>query len=120
MIALRKGESLAEVVPERGAICSRLRLGPSEMLFLDPATLADAKKNVRGGIPLLFPIAGKPDPGSSLPLYLKALGETLSIALLGTTLAAVMALPVSCPVRRRVERNSGRSLVSPAMPATSR
>jgi phosphonate transport system permease protein len=36
-----------------------------------------------------------PDPGSSLPLYLKALGETLSIALLGTTLAALLALPVS-------------------------
>jgi phosphonate transport system permease protein len=36
-----------------------------------------------------------PDPGSSLPLYLKALGETLSIALLGTTLAALFALPVS-------------------------
>jgi len=36
-----------------------------------------------------------PDPGSSLPLYLKSLGETLSIALLGTTLAALMALPVS-------------------------
>src|SRR5450631_1140401 len=33
-----------------------------------------------------------PDPGASLPLYLKALGETLSIALLGTTIAA---LPVS-------------------------
>ena len=36
-----------------------------------------------------------PDPGSSLPLYLRALGETLSIALLGTTLAAVFALPVT-------------------------
>jgi phosphonate transport system permease protein len=36
-----------------------------------------------------------PDPGSSLPLYLKSLGETLSIALLGTTLAALAALPVS-------------------------
>ena len=36
-----------------------------------------------------------PDPGSSLPLYLKALGETLSIALLGTTIAAMFALPVS-------------------------
>ena len=30
-----------------------------------------------------------PDPGSSLPAYLSALGETLSIALLGTTIAAV-------------------------------
>jgi phosphonate transport system permease protein len=36
-----------------------------------------------------------PDPGSSLPLYLKALGETLSIALLGTTIAAIGALPIS-------------------------
>ena len=36
-----------------------------------------------------------PDPGASLPAYLVALGETLSIALLGTTIAAVAALPVS-------------------------
>jgi phosphonate transport system permease protein len=36
-----------------------------------------------------------PDPGSSLPAYLVALGETLSIALLGTTIAAVFALPVA-------------------------
>ena len=43
-----------------------------------------------------------PDPGSSLPLYLKALGETLSIALLGTTLAAVMALPVSLFAARNI------------------
>jgi phosphonate transport system permease protein len=43
-----------------------------------------------------------PDPGSSLPVYLKALGETLSIALLGTTLAAVLALPVSLLAARNV------------------
>jgi phosphonate transport system permease protein len=43
-----------------------------------------------------------PDPGSSLPVYLKALGETLSIALLGTTLAAVFALPVSLLAARNV------------------
>jgi len=43
-----------------------------------------------------------PDPGSSLPLYLKAMGETLSIALLGTTLAALMALPVSLFAARNV------------------
>src|SRR5258708_39329795 len=43
-----------------------------------------------------------PDPGSSLPLYLKAMGETLSIALLGTTLAAVFALPVSLLAARNV------------------
>jgi phosphonate transport system permease protein len=43
-----------------------------------------------------------PDPGTSLPLYLKALGETLSIALLGTTIAAVFALPVSLLAARNV------------------
>jgi phosphonate transport system permease protein len=43
-----------------------------------------------------------PDPGSSLPLYVKALGETLSIALLGTSLAAIVALPVSLLAARNV------------------
>jgi len=43
-----------------------------------------------------------PDPGPSLPIYLKALGETLSIALLGTTLAAVLALPVSLLAARNI------------------
>ena len=43
-----------------------------------------------------------PDPGSSLPVYLKALGETLSIALLGTTLGALFALPVSLLAARNV------------------
>jgi phosphonate transport system permease protein len=43
-----------------------------------------------------------PDPGSSLPLYLEALGETLSIALLGTTLAALLALPVSLLAARNI------------------
>jgi phosphonate transport system permease protein len=43
-----------------------------------------------------------PDPGSSLPLYLKALGETLSIALLGTTLAAIFAFPLGLLAARNV------------------
>jgi phosphonate transport system permease protein len=43
-----------------------------------------------------------PDPGSSLPAYLAALGETLSIALLGTTIAAVLALPVSLLAARNI------------------
>jgi phosphonate transport system permease protein len=43
-----------------------------------------------------------PDPGSSLPAYLTALGETLSIALLGTTIAAIAALPVSLLAARNI------------------
>ncbi|XUM25029.1 phosphonate ABC transporter, permease protein PhnE [Bradyrhizobium oligotrophicum S58] len=43
-----------------------------------------------------------PDPGASLPTYLKSMGETLSIAMLGTTLAAVLALPVSLLAARNI------------------
>lgn len=43
-----------------------------------------------------------PDPGASLPVYLAAMGETLSIALLGTALAAVLALPVSLLAARNI------------------
>ncbi|WP_338697481.1 phosphonate ABC transporter, permease protein PhnE [Bradyrhizobium sp. 26S5] len=43
-----------------------------------------------------------PNPGASFPLYMQALGETLSIALLGTTLAALLALPVSLLAARNI------------------
>ncbi|MEW6642235.1 MAG: phosphonate ABC transporter, permease protein PhnE [Pseudomonadota bacterium] len=43
-----------------------------------------------------------PDPGASLPTYLTALGETLSIAILGTVLAAIAAFPVSLLAARNV------------------
>jgi len=43
-----------------------------------------------------------PDPGASLPTYLTALGETLSIAILGTVVAAVAAFPVSLFAARNV------------------
>ncbi len=47
---------------------------------------------------MMFP----PNPGSSLPTYLAAMGETLSIALLGTVLAALFALPVSLLAARNI------------------
>ncbi|WP_342727269.1 phosphonate ABC transporter, permease protein PhnE [Bradyrhizobium sp. B097] len=43
-----------------------------------------------------------PNPGASFPLYMQALCETLSIALLGTTLAALFALPVSLLAARNI------------------
>lgn len=58
VLSTKSGE-LVEVVPERGAIVTRYRSKGEEVLFLDPATLADRSKNVRGGVPVLFPIAGK-------------------------------------------------------------
>ena len=59
MEALAFGDVSAEVVPERGALLTALRVGARDVLYLDRATLDDPTKNVRGGIPLLFPFAGK-------------------------------------------------------------
>ena len=47
------------MVPERGAIATSLQVAGREVLYLDRATLEDPAKNVRGGIPVLFPYAGK-------------------------------------------------------------
>ncbi len=43
-----------------------------------------------------------PDPGGHLVTYLNALGETLAIALLGTLLGAVLALPLGVLAARNV------------------
>lgn len=43
-----------------------------------------------------------PDPGTSFPTYLVAMGETLSIAFLGSLLAAILALPVSLLAARNI------------------
>lgn len=58
-VVLEGGGSLAEIVPSRGGLVARFRVGDDELLFLDEATLADPAKNVRGGVPVLFPFAGK-------------------------------------------------------------
>jgi len=56
---LRVADAVAEVLPERGALVSRWAVGADELLFLDAATVTDRSKNVRGGIPVLFPLAGR-------------------------------------------------------------
>jgi len=59
LVTLRSGDVMAEVVPARGALVAGLRVGATDVLYLDQATLDDPTKNVRGGIPVLFPFAGK-------------------------------------------------------------
>jgi galactose mutarotase-like enzyme len=66
-IALASGDVTAQVVPGRGGIVTALAVAGSEILFLDRATLDDATKNVRGGIPILFPFAGKLEDERFLP-----------------------------------------------------
>src|ERR1700761_8295200 len=51
--------SLVVLAPARGAIVTRFHAGDRELLFLDESTLTDPTKNVRGGIPLLFPSPGR-------------------------------------------------------------
>jgi galactose mutarotase-like enzyme len=58
-LRLSHGQVSCEVVPERGAIVTSLVVAGTPVLYLDRATLEDPTKNVRGGIPVLFPYAGK-------------------------------------------------------------
>ena len=50
---------------------------------------------------MMFP----PTPGTRLPLYLHALGETVAIAFLGTLLAAVFAFPIGFLAAKNVVPN---------------
>jgi galactose mutarotase-like enzyme len=56
-----QARSAVSIVPGRGAIATKFRVGDRELLYLDEATLQDPQKNVRGGIPVLFPSPGKLD-----------------------------------------------------------
>jgi galactose mutarotase-like enzyme len=54
-----RSQSRVTIAPARGALVTSFRVGERELLYLDQATLNDATKNVRGGIPVLFPTPGK-------------------------------------------------------------
>ncbi|NMO18319.1 aldose epimerase [Pyxidicoccus fallax] len=72
--ALVDGGCRVEVIPSRGALVTRMTVDGDEVFYLDEATVADPAKNVRGGIPVLFPNAG-PLPGDTYP----ADGESYSL-----------------------------------------
>ena len=56
---LRDGEAVAEVVPARGGLVSRFEVGPVAVLAVDDEAVYGGGRNVRGGIPILFPTAGR-------------------------------------------------------------
>lgn len=58
-----RGDVRAAVSPERGAIVTALSIGGAGVLFMNRATFGDPAKNVRGGIPILFPFCGKLEGG---------------------------------------------------------
>jgi galactose mutarotase-like enzyme len=64
---LEDGQARVELIPSRGALVTRMNVGGDELLYLDESTVVDLSKNVRGGIPVLFPTAGKL-PGDTYPV----------------------------------------------------
>lgn len=66
-----------------------------------PAKFLDGLGKLGTVVTLMVP----PDPGSQLRKYVAALGETLSIAFLGTLGAAILALPVSMLAAKNVVAN---------------
>jgi len=71
-IAIHNGDVRATVAPARGALVSDLLVGDKQVLYLDRGTFDDETKNVRGGIPVLLPYAGKLENGT-----LKAAGTQM-------------------------------------------
>lgn len=51
--------SWVKVAPERGGIIIGFGVNGEELLFLNKETFYDSAANVRGGIPILFPISGQ-------------------------------------------------------------
>ena len=51
-------EATVFLAPARGGIVTRFVVGDRPVLFLDETTLLDSSKNIRGGVPVLFPSPG--------------------------------------------------------------
>lgn len=52
-------DSKVSICPQRGGIVIGCRLHGEELLYLDRDTFLDPSANIRGGIPILFPICGQ-------------------------------------------------------------
>jgi galactose mutarotase-like enzyme len=59
LITLSDAGNRAVIAPARGALVTSFNVSGRELLYMDESTLRDASKNVRGGIPVLFPTPGK-------------------------------------------------------------
>lgn len=58
-----KTDACLKVAPERGGIITGFSVEGKEILFLNQETFQDEAVNVRGGIPILFPISGQLEEG---------------------------------------------------------
>lgn len=55
---IQKGNSSVTVAPARGGTITSIRLSDIEILYLDQETFDDPARNVRGGIPIMYPNSG--------------------------------------------------------------
>lgn len=55
----KQTNSWFRISPERGGIVTSYGVKGEELLYLDQATFDDPDANIRGGIPILFPICGQ-------------------------------------------------------------
>ncbi|WP_226654771.1 aldose epimerase [Pseudalkalibacillus hwajinpoensis] len=51
--------SVVRIAPERGGMVAGYKSEGEELLYLNEETFSDSESNVRGGIPVLFPICGE-------------------------------------------------------------
>lgn len=58
ILTLKKSMTSVEVSPSRGGLLRKICIRGREVLSMDESTFQDPSKNVRGGIPFLFPFAG--------------------------------------------------------------
>ena len=99
---LTDGSAVVELAAGRGALVSRYEIQSTPVLFLDRATFDDPARNVRGGIPVLFPFAGKPPPGSPLPQhgFARTLPWTVTEAIADEAMARVECVLTDSPQTR--------------------
>lgn len=57
-ISISSGATRVRIAPERGGLVTSFSIRNTEIFYFDRGTFNDENKNVRGGIPILFPNAG--------------------------------------------------------------
>jgi galactose mutarotase-like enzyme len=103
--------AVVHLAPSRGGMVTRFVVGATPVLFLDDATLRDPTKSVRGGIPILFPIAGKlpddryPAQGGSFVMKQHGFARNLPWTVVeessGDTASVTLGLDASDATRRQ-------------------
>jgi galactose mutarotase-like enzyme len=89
------GRTRLDLIPSRGGLVSRWRVDGDEVLFMDRGTLLDQSKNVRGGIPQLFPWPGR-SPVAGQPQH--GFARMLKWTMVGTA-AAESSARLECELR---------------------